>query len=52
MPIKTVLTCDKCKKTLELAGPYHIAKVEMKDAGWKNKKVDEEWKIFCPECGE
>ena len=37
-------------KTLELKGPYHIAKKEMKDKGWKNKKIDEEWKIICKEC--
>ena len=53
MAIKTILTCDNkgCKNTLELDGPYHIAKKEMKDADWKNKKVDEEWKIICKECG-
>ena len=54
MSIKTILTCDKkgCKNTLELDGPYHICKSSMKEAGWKNKKVDEEWKIICKECGK
>ncbi len=52
MSIKTILTCDKCKKELTLSGPYHIAKKEMKEKGWKNKKVDEEWQIICKGCGE
>ena len=50
MGIKTTLTCDKCNKTLELNGPYFVAKKEMKDKGWKNKKIDEQWKIICKEC--
>ena len=52
MAIKTTLTCDQkgCKNTLELDGPYHVIKNKMKEAGWKNKKVDEEWKIVCKEC--
>ena len=50
MSIKTILTCDKCKKELTLSGPYHIAKNEMKEKGWKNKKVDDEWQIICKEC--
>lgn len=51
MPIKTILICDKCKKKLELSGPYHVAKSEMKDAGWKNKKNDKgEWEIICKGC--
>ena len=54
MAIKTVLDCDNkgCKNTLELSGPYHIAKKQMKDLGWKNKKVGEEWHIICKECGK
>jgi hypothetical protein len=55
MAIKTVLECDSsgCKNTLELSGPYHIAKKEMKEAGWKNKKVDDnKWQIACKECGK
>ena len=50
MGIKTTLTCDKCGKSLELDGPYHIAKKEMKEAGWKNKKIDEKWLIICRGC--
>jgi hypothetical protein len=53
MAIKTVLTCDGgCGKTLELDGPYHVAKDKMRAAGWKNVKVGEEWKIKCPGCGK
>ena len=52
MSIKTILTCDKCKKELALSGPYFVAKKEMKEKGWKNKKVDEVWEIVCKECGE
>ena len=49
MAIKTILTCDKpgCDAELVLDGPYHIAKEEMKDEGWKNRKVDGEWEIVC-----
>jgi Fe2+ or Zn2+ uptake regulation protein len=49
--IKTILTCDECKKELILDGPYHIAKTAMKEKGWKNKKIDDEWKIICDKCG-
>lgn len=54
MSIKTILTCDKpkCTKTLELSGPYHVAKKEMKEKGWKNKKNESgEWEIICKGCG-
>jgi len=49
MGIKTVLTCV-CGNTLELEGPYHVAKTAMKEAGWKNVKVGETWEIRCPKC--
>jgi len=52
MAIKTILTCDKCAKELKLDGPYHIAKKAMREAGWKNKKIEEKWQINCKECGE
>jgi len=49
MAIKTILTCDKpdCDATLELDGPYHIAKEEMKNEPWKNRKAGDEWQIIC-----
>lgn len=51
MAIETVLKCDKCgKSVLTLPGPYHIAKKEMKEKGWKNVKIDDEWQIHCPKC--
>lgn len=50
MAIKTILTCDSCGATLEIDGPYHVAKAEMKEAGWRNVKVDEEWRIKCGKC--
>lgn len=49
MGIKTILECG-CGKTLELDGPYHVAKVQMKEAGWKNVKVGDAWEIRCPQC--
>ena len=52
MSIKTVLKCDECGNELKLDGPYHIAKKEMREVGWKNKKVNEEWKIICKECSK
>ena len=53
MAIKTVLTCDKCDKELKLDGPYHVAKAEMKEKGWKNKKNDAgEWEIICKGCNK
>lgn len=50
MAVKTILTCDKCEKTLELEGPYHVAKPAMKEAGWKNVKVGDGWEIRCTGC--
>jgi len=49
MSVKTILTCDmkNCDAELELEGPYHIAKEEMKAEGWTNCKINEEWKIVC-----
>ena len=52
MGIKTILTCDGegCGDTLKLTGPYHVAKAEMKKAGWKNVKDGDNWIIKCPAC--
>lgn len=54
MPIKTILICDKCGAILELTGPYHFAKQEMKEQGWKNRNAGTrdkpKWEIVCPEC--
>ena len=50
MPIKTILTCDGCGATLELEGPYHVARPAMKGAGWQNVRFDDEWKIKCGKC--
>ena len=51
MGITTTFTCDttieECKAKLELDGPYHINKEKMKAEGWKNKKVNDVWKLFC-----
>jgi hypothetical protein len=49
MAVKTILICDvsDCNAELELDGPYHIAKEEMKAEGWRNEKIDGEWKIKC-----
>ncbi len=51
MSIKTLLTCDTCGATIELDGPYHVAKIAMKEAEWRNVKEGEEWKIKCGKCG-
>lgn len=50
MSIKTLLECDTCGATLELDGPYHIAKEEMREEGWRNVKTDDGWKIKCNGC--
>ena len=54
MSIKTVITCDelKCENVLNLEGPYHIAKKEMKEAEWKTRKIDGKWYNFCKECAK
>ncbi len=52
MAIKTILTCDGCGDTLELEGPYHVARDEMHEEGWINRKVDNEWTVLCPKCKE
>jgi hypothetical protein len=51
MGIKTTLICDECGKEIVLDGPYHVAKAAMKEAGWRNVKVGEEWQIKCDEHG-
>ena len=50
MPIKTIITCDTCGDEIELTGPYYVAKIEMKEAGFRNIKIDNEWKIQCGKC--
>lgn len=49
MGVLTILECDMpdCDARLELKGPYHITKQEMKEEGWRNQKIDDEWKIIC-----
>jgi hypothetical protein len=50
MGVKTILECDKCRRTLELRGPYHIAKKDHAAEGWKNKLVNDKWVMLCPNC--
>jgi hypothetical protein len=52
MGVKTILICDICGEKKEFDKPYHVAKAagELKDSGWKNVKVGDEWKIRCPGC--
>ncbi len=50
MGVETKLTCDGCKKTLLLDGPYFKVKPEMKEKGWRNVKDGDGWKIKCDEC--
>ena len=50
MGIETIIKCDTCGAVLKLPGPYHIAKKEMKEQGWRNVKDGEDWKIQCPKC--
>jgi hypothetical protein len=49
MAVETLLTCDMpdCGAELKLPGPYWKIKSEMKAAGWKNQKINDEWKIKC-----
>ena len=52
MGIKTILSCDgiNCSNEQIFDGPYHIIREEMKEEGWQNKKIDDEWILSCPEC--
>ena len=52
MGVTTVLECDICGAELKLEGPYHVAKAEMHEAGWKNTKIDDKWTILCDVCKE
>jgi len=52
MGVKTILICDTCQAEKSFAAPYHVIKDAMKQAGWRNVKVGEEWKIRCPGCGK
>ena len=49
MAVLTILECDmpECDARLELEGPYHIVKQEMKEEAWINRKIDDKWKIIC-----
>lgn len=49
MAVKTILICDHpdCTNEQEFDGPYHIIKEEMKEEGWTNHKVGDEWQIKC-----
>lgn len=50
MGVKTILICDHidCTNEQSFDGPYHIIKDEMKEEGWINHKVNDEWQIKCP----
>ena len=50
MGVKTILTCDTCGAVKEFPAPYHVIKIAMKEAGWRNILVGTEWKIKCPGC--
>jgi hypothetical protein len=52
MSVKTILECDEpdCSNEQTYDGPYHTIKEDAKDDGWTNRKIDDEWKLRCPEC--
>jgi len=50
MGVKTILTCDKqnCGHKLEFDDYINDAIIkQLTDNGWKNIKIDGEWKIIC-----
>lgn len=42
--------CDLCYDTLDREEDWYAAKDAMKEAGWKQVKIDGTWFDVCPEC--
>ena len=46
-----MVTCDNCGTGFE-ADNWDVARAQMKDEGWRTRRVDGEWAHFCDECQE
>jgi len=46
---KKQVTCDNCGEGFE-ADSWTNAQAEMKQQGWKTKRVDDEWVHYCEDC--
>ena len=51
-----ILTCDTdgCDTEMEWTDWIEFSDIlqEMKDAGWKSKKVGDEWEHYCSDCSD
>ena len=45
------ITCDSCGDGFEVE-TWEEAQGMMNELGWRKKRVDGEWKHYCPECQE
>jgi hypothetical protein len=46
------VSCDKCSTGYEEveAEDWHDALRQIKEMGWKNNKINGEWRQVCPDC--
>ncbi len=44
--------CDgeDCGEFLQVDGDFYDVLNEIKDHGWKSRKIRDEWQHFCPNC--
>lgn len=45
-----VVTCDDCGDEVRKVGSFLDVVNGIKNNGWKNTKIDNEWKNYCPDC--
>lgn len=50
---KVVISCDSCDETTEgeRGEPFDVVWAHAKAAGWRTKKIANEWLHGCPACG-
>jgi len=48
-----VVYCDICQEELYIpeAETFEEVLAKMKENGWKNEKIGDEWENLCPSCG-
>lgn len=46
--------CDNCDFEVEFETEYGFMDIveQMKQVGWKSRKVGKDWEHYCPGCGE
>ena len=48
------VSCDSCTRQEEMETEFGFMDIveQMKDTGWKNRKIKDEWQNWCPACAE